>query len=398
MLGESGFPVGLATMERTILIAKSFVTSGAKVTVICRKGVQPRNAGIEFPAKGVFENIDYIYTVDSIYKPKGFANRNFQKLKGIYGEFKQLRRLKKHQGIDLAIVSELKVVHIFRFLLYASLFDFKIALNFMEMTSSMQHRKKILKKINDYILDNWAIRLFDAALPISDQLMAYYRKVMPSKPCMKLPIICDFDKFDIPKAGEEPYFLYCGSFRYKEVRDFIVEAYRSTMADEHTKLYMIVSGGGKDETLALQEELNSKFDTEPIKLFSNIPYEQLIYLYRNAIAMLIPLRDTVQDAARFPHKIGEYLASGNPVITTAVGEIKLYFRDGKTALVADTYSKRTFAEKMQYVLDNPKKAIEIGHRGKEMGLREFHYKTHGPRLMDFMERLSNNKEDKKKSN
>ena len=388
MLGESGFPKGLATVQRTTLMSKAFLHAKIKTTVICRKGVQKRNQGIQFPRKGAFEGVDYLYTVDSIYRPKGLIQRNWQKLKGMFGEYRYLKHLKKHEHIDMALVSELKVVHIARFLLYSRIFGFPIILNFMEMTSSMEHRSKPLKRINDYLLDRWIIKWFDGALPISDELVKYYRSVAPRKPNMKLPILCDFEKFDISKTVGEPYFLYCGSFRYKEVRDFIVEAYRNIPENKKTKLYMIVSGGSQKETFALQEELNAEFGTWQVRLFSDIPYVQLVYLYTNAIAMLIPLRPTVQDAARFPHKIGEYLASGNVVITTAVGEINKYFTDGKTALVADIYDVAAFAEKMKYVLDYPEASAAIGDYGRTMGLEEFDFRAHATRLKKYLNELS----------
>ena len=386
-LGESGFPIGLATVQRLSLMAKALLYEGSSATVICRKGVWNKNEGIAFDTKGTFEGIDYRYTSKSAFRPEGFIDRNIQKLKGIYGEFKYLRYLKKHDKIDLAIISDMKVVHVLRYIMYSVFLKFPIAINFVEMTSSMQHRASFFKKINDYLHDKLVIRFYDCAFPISDKLMDYYKLISPSKPVLKLPILCDFDKFNIEKSSEEPYFLYCGSIRYTQVRNFIIEAYKKSSSGENAKLYMIISGGSKKETLLLEQELNAHFDTQRIKLFSNIPYEQLVHLYINAIALLIPLRPTIQDASRFPHKIGEYLASGNPVITTDVGEIKNYFEDGKTALIADSYTINSFAEKMKYALDFPELSREIGLRGKELGLKEFDYKAHGSRLLKFVKKL-----------
>jgi len=387
-LGESGFPLGLATIQRLTLMAKSIVHVGSRATVICRKGVWKKNEETNFEKQGNFEGIDYIYTSKNPFKPDGFIERNVQKLKGIYGEFKHLRYLKKQDNIDLAIISDMKVIHVFRYFLYSVLLNFPITINFVEMTSSMQHRTKLLKRINDYVHDKWIIKLFDGGLPISDKLVDYYKTISPSKPSLKLPILCDFEKFNIESSNEEAYFLYCGSIRYTEVRNFIIEAYKGICDGKSVKLYMIISGGSKKETNLLEKELNTHFDTQRIKLFSNIPYEQLVQLYTNAIALLIPLRNTVQDASRFPHKIGEYLASGNPVITTNVGEIKNYFLDEKTALIADSYDIGAFAKKMKYVLDYPELSSKIGLNGKELGLKEFDYKAHGSRLQKYIAEFS----------
>ena len=45
----------------------------------------------------------------------------------------------------------------------------------------------------------------------------------------------------------------------------------------------------------------------------------------NSEALLIPLRNTIQDIARFPNKLSEYVGVSGLIITTDVGEIKDYF-------------------------------------------------------------------------
>jgi glycosyltransferase involved in cell wall biosynthesis len=109
------------------------------------------------------------------------------------------------------------------------------------------------------------------------------------------------------------------------------------------------------------------------------------------------MRPTLQDAARFPHKIGEYLAAGNPIITTNFGEIVHYFQNEETALIAEEYDVSQYADKMLFVLNNPEKAKEIGLKGKEMGLREFDYLQYGPRLLNFFRKLLPMKETARKS-
>lgn len=387
-LGESGFPLGLATIQRLTLMARAFISQGSKSTVICRKGVHDNSSKVNFPTQGNYEGVDYLYTSKSIFKPKGFLKRNMQKVKGVLGEYSALKTLKSTTGIDVIIISEMKVVHILRYWVFSRILKIPMVMNFVEMTSSMQHRSSPLRKLNDFILDNYVIKMFEGALPISDKLVDYYEKISPQKLNLKTPIICDFDKFNVEKTKMEPYFLYCGSFKYKEVRDFVIEAYKLIAADETMKLYMIVSGGSKAETEVLQAEVNKSLKTTPIKLFSNIPYSELIQLYVNAKALLIPLRPTVQDAARFPHKIGEYLASGNPVVTTDIGEIKNYFKHQETALIAETYDLEAFAHQMKFIVDNPHESEIIGKKGQEMGRSEFDYRMLGENLSKFVDELS----------
>lgn len=111
-------------------------------------------------------------------------------------------------------------------------------------------------------------------------------------------------------------------------------------------------------------------------------------LYKNACGLLIPLRPTVQDRARFPHKIGEYVASGNPVVTTNYGEITKYFKDGESALIARNYDIAEFSRKMEFIISNPEKAQEIGWKGKQVGLDNFDYKQYGHRIKEFIDSIT----------
>lgn len=384
-LGEARFPFGYAATQRMTLMARAILNAGIKATVICRKGSWNENHHQNFSYKGNFEGIDYIYTSKNVHKPKGFIDRNLQKLSGIYGEFQYLKHLKRNDTISLAIISNRKIIHVLRYYFFSRFLDFPIVINLVEMASAMPHKASITKKINYYLFDNWILMLFDGALPISDRLMTFYHSKVPSKPAIKIPIICDFDKFNIAKdSTQEPYFLYCGSVDYEQVRDFVIKAYKAITNKREYKLYMIISAENQFRVNGLQQRLQKEYNTTNIKVFSNIPYQELVNLYINAKALLIPLRNTLQDTSRFPHKIGEYLASGNPVITTNIGEIQNYFQDGETALIADTYDVSAFAGKMKYVLDYPEESKDIGLNGKELGLKEFDYKMHGSRLKNFL--------------
>ena len=74
-LGESGFPRGLASMNKLILISKALIEAGAKVTVVNRKGKFHPNEREIIDAEGAFQNINYIYTSGTVYRPEGFRNR-----------------------------------------------------------------------------------------------------------------------------------------------------------------------------------------------------------------------------------------------------------------------------------------------------------------------------------
>ncbi len=388
-LGENGFPVGFGAIQKLILISKALIAEGASITVINRKGKFRPEDDIQIDTEGYYEGIHYLYTSQSIYRPQSFLARNWQKLKGMYREFKYLRRRKKEGKLDAAIVSCYGFVHVFLYRLYSSWLGIPLVYNYVEMAKVLTSRQGFFTRINDYLFEKFLIPSMDGAFPISEVLIRRFKTLAPQKQSLKIPIIGEFDKFDIEvEAPPRDYFAYCGALVYREVVDFILSAYDQVEDGGTVDMHLILGGGSMDDYNGLLAYIQTLKKKDQIKVFRNVPHAEIPKHYKPAKALLIPLRDTLQDAARFPHKIAEYVASGNPMISTQFGEVAHYFTDGENALIAEDYKVELFAEKMQFILDHPEDAKAIGWRGKSLGLDVFNHLSYGPKILDFLQSLS----------
>ncbi len=110
-------------------------------------------------------------------------------------------------------------------------------------------------------------------------------------------------------------------------------------------------------------------------------------MFSGADGLLMPMRPNIKDEARFPQKAAEYSASGTPIITNSVGQISKYFFSNINAIIAKDYTKEAYTDSMQWLLDNPIKAKEIGLRGCETGLKNLHYKNISKKYADFLKSI-----------
>ena len=85
----------------------------------------------------------------------------------------------------------------------------------------------------------------------------------------------------------------------------------------------------------------------------------------------------------FPTKLGEYLASGKPVITTNVGEISDYLTDKVNAFIVEPNNVEAFANCLLYVANHYDEAIKVGLEGKKLAESVFNYKTQAIRMYEF---------------
>ena len=372
-VGFNGFPSGFAQVKRQHLIAKGLVHHGYQVTVLNRYGVHGKDSKI--PTTGMSDGIDFHYASGTSLRQDSFLKRNYLKFKGLASEaafcFKFFRKNKRDSAI---IITTNNFHNVVIYALLAKLVGVPSILDNVEHFSSIVKKKSAKKTFNDKLYDNLGFKLADKVICISDFLMNIARKTKPESALLKIPAIVDFSEFDLQISEDKnPYFLYCGTLSYKEVIIFVIEAFENVGESNDFYLYLVCSGGTANDMKAIKERISASAKANLIQFYTDLPYTELVNLYMNSKALLIPLRLTDQDKARFPHKIGEYSASSSPIISTNIGEMKAYFTDEVNALLCENYDVSEFSEKMKYIVWNPVIAEGIGKSGRLLGEAEFDY-------------------------
>ena len=89
------------------------------------------------------------------------------------------------------------------------------------------------------------------------------------------------------------------------------------------------------------------------------------------MALFIPLRNTVQDIARFPNKICEYAACSGVIVTTNYGEIPYYFKDKINAVIAEDFTAESIAKQLDWLYNNPSALPSIKKESYLLGRNVF---------------------------
>lgn len=338
----------------------------------------PLNDSILFIDKSQFK---YLNISNQKFRSRNFFKRNFIKLLAPIFEFHAIRKLNKTKKIDwVNVYTEHFILCVFYYIL-SKIFNFKTILHYVEIRSAFNIRN-VFAKLNHLLLDNYAIFLFDRYIPISHSIDQHLKNKNKKAKTLIIPPICDFEyfkKLDCLNVTKDSYFLYCGSSFYTEVIIFIIEAFKKIEHNMGAKLFLVLNG---EISLELKNLIET--DKENIKIFTRLDYNELICLYKNALALLIPLRNTKQDEARFPQKICEYVASNKIIISTSFGEVKFYFQDMKNALIANNYDTVLYAEKMEWVLSNSLKIKELEEYAYLSGRKYFDISSYYEPIKDFL--------------
>lgn len=314
------------------------------------------------------------------FRPASFFKRNILKHTSFIFEFNTIRKLNKEKKIDWLNIYTQYFGILLIYYAFSKLFKFKTILHYVELRSGFNDRS-FLYRINDLLFDKIGIFLCDKIIPISTTLNNYIFSLRPKAKTLIIPPICDFDFFAAikPENINHQYFVFCSSISYEEVILFVIQSFLS-IKNKEVALHLVINGKIENEKINQLIEANSN----SIYLFSNLKYEDLIAKYKGALAELIPLRNTIQDCARFPQKICEFLASNRPIITTSYGEINNYFQDEKNAIISKEYEVESFSDKLDWVIDHQDELMSISQESYITGYKHFNIKSYSSIIDDFL--------------
>lgn len=315
------------------------------------------------------------------WRPESFFKRNFLKLTSFIYEYQVLKKINREKKIDILNVYSQWFGICLYYLILSKFFRFKIVLHYVELRSSFKNRSFFFR-LNSKLLDKKIVLLYDNFISISTRISDHIIRLKPKANVFLIPPICDFSVIDAiePEKSANEYFVFCGAIAYEEVILFIINSFLKLENRNKVKLQLVLNGIIKDESINNLIENNK----ETILLFSNLDYEKLIAKYKGSLAQLIPLRNTIQDSARFPQKICEYLASKRPIVTTNFGEIPHYFTDNLNAIVANDYDIDTYSHKLEWIINNQDKLTSISENSYLTGLDFFDINCYTTKLKDFI--------------
>jgi glycosyltransferase involved in cell wall biosynthesis len=381
-LGTDGFPFEVsANIQKQKLISKSLSNAGYDVTIVCRRGTSAYLKNEKRPFKGQIDGINYFYTSFSSRRPCKFLVRNLLKVVGVVYEFIFILAT----PANYFIINSRSFIRIAAYTLLSKIKHCKTVLTFVEDNDFVPPKKTILRKLNNKLFNKYVWRMVDGAFPISWHLNAKIDRSNNKLPTLLVPILVDIRAFDDSlerlSIGCESYFLYCGSAGYKDVIRFIIDGF--SKAKVTSNLLLIVSGSSA-EVHSIKKYIKDKQLEKRVAFKQNVSDKELRYLYKNAKALLIPMRENVRDIARFPHKLGEYCASKRPFVTNNWGEISHYFKHNENCFMMAKYDCKDLAGAMEILENDENLCKRIGIGGYFLARNDFDYTIYSNKFKMFL--------------
>jgi glycosyltransferase involved in cell wall biosynthesis len=183
--------------------------------------------------------------------------------------------------------------------------------------------------------------------------------------------------------------FYAGAAGYVDEIEFVLDAVDLARA-EFPDVRIRFSGWAISEIPRpiLQDRLRACVASGSAIVEGALSRERLLESYRESVALLLPMKNEPRSLARCPTKLGEYLASGRPVVATGMGELDALLSDGENAFLAEPGSVRSFADAVLAVLRDPEHAEAVGRGGRALAEQMLDYRRHTEALREFFAGLS----------
>lgn len=336
---------------------------------------------------GKFRGIKY-YMPSVFYKSNSIVKLIHYKLMHIWKVVSFLVYLKKKRNTVHYIFDDNSVPIPFLLLLnWIGVID--LIFNIEEWPLAHGHLPNNRKVLSHYFTI-LALKTCKKIVCVSSYLIAQAIKYNAKASVFRLPAITQFNDLkceaSIHHNGqiEVTKFLYCGNAGFSEIIFAILHAYENVgylRGSDSIELILILHGNSQHIQRVSEYVSQSEYR---IKIKTSLSEPDLFKEYTRASVLLAPLRLTVQDRARFPQKIAEYVALSKPIITTFVGDVCLYFELDKSAICLDDFSVEALIKKMIFVIENKEKMTAIGVEGNVVGRKYFDYKQYIKKFGDFV--------------
>lgn len=320
------FEEGNGKNARIKAYAKGLSNLGDTVDILLLHASSFNYTHVNNKVKGTWEGVPFQFLNGSCARPRTRVGKIFDSCKAIiFSTIFLLRKAKAYDAFYLYSPKPIQAFHIYGLL---KLLGIPLIVEMTERYSAAYEEGKIgfgswiLKKLHQ-LQERYLNYLCSHLIVISRYLYNYYSNYFNPGNLSLLPIMVDLSRFS--HLNPNPYASkkigYLGSFGTKDGVPGIIEAFRKARA-EIPDLQLRLMGFAEGEASKNLQKL--PYHNDGVEYLGQVYYKN-IPDYLNACDLLIINRpDTAYAHYGFPSKLGEYLATGRPVIAANVGDVSRY--------------------------------------------------------------------------
>lgn len=392
------FTSNTASANRLRSLLQGLVTFNIAIKLLIFSGYQNKKEKREFSHSGEYYKIKYKYLdrflSNTVWK-KRYQHYIGKKISTKIVSKRIQKELEGFNGIvwpenDLNLWQIIDGLPQKKFRVFSEMSEF-LDIHYHNKSTRLQKLKGDRKQ---RFFEHHFIHQLDGLALMTKTLVRHYQSFDKYPHLCHLPMTVDLQRFavDHPRLPEfqQPYIAFVGVMNdAKDGVNILIEAFKK-ITDKYPnyKLYMV--GPWQYDTPNQLKMIQDMDLQDKVFWMKEYPRDQIPAIISNAELLVLPRPDSKQAQGGFPTKLGEYLATGNPVCATTVGEIPDYLEDNKSVFFAEPDSVDSFAQAMDRALTDKDNARKVGQEGKKVAEKHFNKDIQAKILYDFLKSLQGN--------
>lgn len=228
-----------------------------------------------------------------------------------------------------------------------------------------------------------AAKLFDAIVPATPKIAARF-PAHKTAIVQNFPMLSEFIASDRPPYADRPAsFVYLGGISALRGARQMVEAVQHMRSDGEVRLEL----AGNFIPAELKTELQQLPGWRGVNFHGYVSRTGVANLINRARAGLVVLHPTENYPDAYPVKMFEYMAAGLPVIASDFPLWREIVEAAGCGMLVDPLDTAAIAAAMQWMLDHPREADEMGRRGRHAVEQTYNWSRESAKLIELYERL-----------
>jgi glycosyltransferase involved in cell wall biosynthesis len=172
--------------------------------------------------------------------------------------------------------------------------------------------------------------------------------------------------------------MFLGTIRKHKGIDDLINAIK--LLDSKNVKLVLVGANFKDRYV---QQL-MKLSNNEITFIGEQPFDKIPEYLAVADLIAIPQKKSYSAMGQVPAKVFDAMAMAKPIISTNISDLPIILKD--CGIIVEPGDINGLAEKIKFILDNPKIAKEMGKRAREKCVKEYSFEAIAPKLLKIFEK------------
>lgn len=226
-------------------------------------------------------------------------------------------------------------------------------------------------------------KCLDGVITISKGIYDDFLSNIDTNKKILIPVLVDFDRFPLKKEERDNYFFCCSGANLE--RDGLLDCLNAFLLfNRNNPGYKFVIASSLNMNDSYHQQCKKIMDDNKnvIEYIGSIPANEIPGKLMKATAlMLTPHKNYLTKG--FPTKLGEYLASGTPVICSRIDDLAEVVEEDCVFWTSPNRPDE-ICEQLEYIIQNPVHAKEVGLAGRNMMEKHYTYEAYKNSLLEFL--------------